>query len=120
MFVCFLDQIFRLSCRRQKRTKTLRIREESGGNTKYASTRGAACARFCPCFACSSACCISCCLCFPFWNLYSCLRAFCCGSQVRSSGGGGGQTKAEFYIGGIAQDRDAEIVNLRNELREVL
>ena len=39
---------------------------------------------------------------------------------MRSSGGEGGQTKAEFYIGGIAQDRDAEIVNLRNELREVL
>ena len=118
VFFSSCHQIVRLSCRR-RRTKTLIVGDTSADSTKYACANSAACAKFCSCCACSAACCITCCSCFPFCNLYSCLRSFFCGSQVHPATGNGAGSKAEFYIGGIAQDRDAQIVYLTNELREV-
>lgn len=114
--ILFCPQIVRLSCRR-KRVKTVGSADSSEHTTTCAC--GATCAKFCSCCACSSACCIAFCSCFPCCNLFTCLRSFFCGSQVHPASSGGRETKSDFYIGGILQDKDAEIVYLKNELNQV-
>lgn len=112
----FCPQIVRLSCRR-KRAKTVGTADSSEKNSSCAC--GATCAKFCSCCACSSACCMACWSCFPCCNLFTCLRSFFCGSQVHPASSGGRETKSDFYIGGVLQDKDAKIVYLKNELNQV-
>ncbi|KAJ7372988.1 hypothetical protein OS493_015458 [Desmophyllum pertusum] len=45
-------------------------------------------------------------------------KSFFCGSRSHPPESGRVESKSEFYIGGVLQDRDAEIVYLKNELRE--
>lgn len=111
-------QIARLSCRR-KQNKTLRIGQSSTNNNKHVCACGRPCAKVFSFCTCSAACCISCCSCFPCCNLYSCLRSIFYGSHVHPTEDDGKGTKAEFYIAGIPQDKDAQIIHLKNELREV-
>lgn len=110
------SQIVRLSCKRTSGKSAV-----AGQSAEYDTTCacGAACAKFCSCCACSSACCISFWSCFPCCNLFTCLRSFFCGSQVHPSSGDRKESENDFYIGGHLQDKDAEIVFLKNELREV-
>ena len=116
LFILSCPQIIRLSCRR-KRIKTVGSSDSSEHTTTCAC--GATCAKFCSCCACSSACCIACCSCFPCCNLFTCLRSFFCGSQVHPASSDVRETESDFYIGGILQDKDAEIVYLKNELNQV-
>ena len=107
-------QIVRLSCRR-KRIKTVGSSDSPENTTTCACS--ATCAKFCSC--CSSACCIACWSCFPCCNLFTCLRSFFCGSQVHPASSGERESKSDFYIGGVLQDKDAEIAYLKNELNQV-
>ena len=114
IFIC--PQIVRLSCKR-KRVKTVGTAESSEGSTTCAC--GSTFAKFCSCCACSGACCIACCSCFPCCNLYTCLRSFLYGSKVHPASSARKESKTDFYIGGVLQDKDAEIVYLKNELLQV-
>ncbi|KAL9951711.1 hypothetical protein ACROYT_G044433 [Oculina patagonica] len=111
LVLLFTNKIVRLSCKRRKRVKTVGAADTSDSSTTCACS--STCAKFC---ACSGACCISCCSCFPCCNLYSCLRSFFCGSQVHPASSARKESKTDFYIGGVLQDKDAEIVYLKNEL----
>ena len=88
-------------------------------NSKYLC--GSSFAKFFSFCACSAACCVSCCSCFLCAGLYSCLRKifFGSGSHTHPIDGVGEESKADFYIGGVPQDKSMEISRLRNELREV-
>lgn len=116
LIILIFPQIVRLSCRR-KRVKTVGNADSIEDTATCAC--GSTCAKFCSCCACSSACCIACCSCFPCCNLFTCLRSFFCGSQVHPGSSSGRESKTDFYIGGVLQDREAEIVYLKNELRQV-
>ena len=60
------------------------------------------------------------CSCFLCLKLYACFRKiFGCKSHTHPSEGCGEDANADFYIGGVPQDKSSEILRLRNELQEV-
>ncbi|XP_068676427.1 uncharacterized protein [Montipora foliosa] len=118
LLLLFANKITRLTCGSRPK-RTVRTVQTTDNNNINKFTCGAAFAKLFSCCACSAACCMAFCSCFLCSKLYACFRKiFGCKSHTHPSEGGGEDANADFYIGGVPQDKSSDILRLRNELRE--